>query len=394
MRQFAPFLLVLFVIAILLRADFYFTILYLFFGLYLLSRLWVRRIRGALEVERRLTHRAFLGDPVQVTLTIRNRDWLPVPWLRINDALPVQLIAPPFFRQVITLGPYEEQTLTYTLRCGQRGYYLIGPLQLRAGDLLGIHPDSVRETAPDHLIVYPRILPLQKLGLPTHSPSVAVPATTPLFTDPSRVVGVRDYQRGDSPRRMNWRATASSGRLLVKQYQPAITRETLICLDLGEEGYTRGRRYSASELAIVVAASIANHAVAAENLPVGLATDAKDPQEGRVTRLSLPPRKEQSHLMNLLTVLARVQVAQGVSFAALLRSESVKLSWGSTLVLITGDIQAEVRDTLFFLRRAGLAVTLILVQPSQLPAELREQAALLGISIHRVWEEQDLEAWQ
>ena len=97
-------------------------------------------------------------------------------------------------------------------------------------------------------------------------------------------MGVRPYQIGDSPRRIHWSATASAGQMLVKRYQPAIARETLICLDLDLTSYTGKRFYDATELAIVTAASIANHIAVREGLPVGLATQALDPlQEDRGT---------------------------------------------------------------------------------------------------------------
>ncbi len=72
MRNFVPFLLILFIIAALLRVDFFFTIAYLFFAVYLLSRLWTRRTVKHLRVQRRFVNRAFLGDRVTVDLTVQN----------------------------------------------------------------------------------------------------------------------------------------------------------------------------------------------------------------------------------------------------------------------------------------------------------------------------------
>ena len=394
MRDFVPFLLVLFVIAALLRVDFFFTIVYLFSAVYVLSRLWTRHTVDRLRVQRRFTDRAFLGDQVTVDLTVHNTGWLPIPWLEVHESLPVQLAAPPFHRQVISLGPREQRHLRYTLHCRRRGYYPIGPLVMQTGDLLGITRRRQAQITPAHVIVYPRVVTLQQLGLPTRSPLVALPARSPLFEDPARIMGVRDYQRGDSPRRIHWTATASAGRLLVKQYQPAIARETLICLDLDREGYGQRQRYTATELAIVAAASIANHVIVREGLPVGLTTEAQDPLLDDRVRFFLPPRPERGHLMSLLEVLARVQITAEASFANLLRRESVNLPWGATLAVITGRESETLFDTLDYLRRAGFAVTLILVQPARPPHELQEQADLLGVPVHRIWTDRDLETWR
>jgi uncharacterized protein (DUF58 family) len=392
MRNFVPFLLILFVVAAVLRIDFFFSVVYLLAAVYLFSRLWVQRAARGLETERRFTDRAFCGERVPVSLTVRNGGWLPVPWLEVHESLPVALAAPPFYHEITSLGIRERKGFQYTLNCRQRGYYTIGPLTMRTGDLLGAVPVKELTVEAEHIIVYPRVVPMQRLGLPTHSPLAALPNRTPLYEDPARVMGVRDYQRGDSLRRIHWTATASAGRLLVKRYQPAIARETLICLNLNQDDYPQRRRYTATELAIVAAASVANHVITREKLPAGLVTEALDPLSEARTRFRLPPRQERGHLMSVLEVLARAQITPTAPFAQLLRQESVNLAWGATILAITGQESQVLFDTLVYLRKAGFAVALLLVQPMQPSADLQQQADLLGLPVHRVWQARELEA--
>jgi uncharacterized protein (DUF58 family) len=306
----------------------------------------------------------------------------------------VNLIAPPLYREVLSLGAREQRRFHYTLHCQQRGYYPLGPLHARTGDVLGIEAPRTTQAPPDYLTVYPRVIPLARVRLPTHSPLVALPARWPLFEDPARVTGVREYDTNDSPRRIHWTATASVGRLLVKQYQPAIARETLVCLNLNAADYDLRHRYDAIELAIVAAASIANHIVVRERLPVGLITEAWDPALNERAQFFLPPRPERVHLMGLLEVLARAQVAPTPPFADMLRRASVRLAWGATLVIITGREDEALFDTLAYLRRAGFAVALMLVQAAPASAEMQGRANLLNVPVHRVWRERDLEHWQ
>ena len=84
--------------------------------------------------------------------------------------------------------------------------------------------------------------------------------------------GKRDYVASDSLRRMNWKASASTGRLQIKQFEPSIALQTEIFLNLNASEYVTKHRIDATELAIVVAASLANWAVI-QKQAVGLTTN-------------------------------------------------------------------------------------------------------------------------
>ncbi len=187
MQRLLLFLLFVFLIAAVLRVDFYFTIAYLFFGVYLLARLWVRRGLKDVRVERRFIDRAFHGDRLPVRLSISNTGRLPVTWLHARESIPVSLRQTTPRHQVFSLDPGERRDIDYALYCSKRGVFSIGPTRIQTGDALGlIKPENV-EAPPDRLIVYPKVVPLQRLGLPTRSPLATLPAPLPLFEDPARV---------------------------------------------------------------------------------------------------------------------------------------------------------------------------------------------------------------
>ena len=392
MKHLLPVIITLFVIAALLRIDFYFNILYLLLAVYLLSKAWMQHAMQRMHARRRFVNRAFTGEEIPVTLELRNTSWLPVPWVEIHDSLPVGLASPPFYRQVISLGGRQTARFEYTLHSYRRGYYAIGPLHLHTGDLLGLMPQASSRQEREYVIIYPRVVPLNKLGLPTHSPLAVLPAPAPLFEDPTRVMGTRAYQVGDSPRRIHWSASASAGHLLVKRYQPAIARETLVCLDMTRENYDPKRIYDASELAVTVAASLANHIILRERLAVGLATQALDPLDEAVSRFKLPTRRERAHLMSVLEVLARVQLTEAppLPFADFLRRESLALPWGATLVVITGRESDALFAALLNLRQRGFAVALILVMAEAADTSAHS-AESLGFPVYRVQRERDVE---
>lgn len=394
MGNFIIFILVLFALAALLRIDFFFSILYLFVSVYLAAHFWSRRVLQQVRISRSLVQRAFLGDHVHVTLTVENLSRLPIPWLLLNESLPVALTNPPFRQEVITLGGRASYQLQYTLLARQRGYYLVGPLLLQSGDLLGFKRQLSNNFAADYLIIYPKIVPIAQLGLPSHSPQVTLPTPVPLFQDPARISGMRPYRPGDNPRHIHWPATAATGEILVKQFQPAIARDNAIFLNMDRADYARySYPDSAIELAITVAASLANHMLGFEKLPVGLATTAFDPLSQEQQSFYLPPRKGRDQLTQILEILARVQTATDLQFLDRLRREAVHLSWGTSVIIITSGESEELLETLLLLKRAGFQPTLALVQPPGRLQTRLERVQNLNLPVYRIQREKEIEVW-
>jgi len=387
------FLVVLFVAAALLRDDFAFTILYLFAGIYIVGRWWSGRAVKAIRIFRDFTPRAFLGDDVKVRLEIRNSGILPVPWLRVQDSLPIELAAPGLFKRVLSMGSRGKEEFEYVLKTRKRGYYPIGPLVASSGDLFGLGVENRLEGGLSHLTVYPKIYILSKLELPSRSPMGTLRHKQPIFEDPTRVLSKRDYVAGDSLRRVDWKATAITGRLQVKQFEPSIALETAIFLNLNLNEYDLRARFDATELAIIIAASIANRVID-QKQALGLNTNGLDPLSNLQRFRPLPIRKGQGHLMHILDVLARIEAAETLPFLDMLRQEIVHLPWGSTLVLVTGSAEETLFDGLFQIRRSGLNAVLVLAGQIAHTQRIRQRAEYFKFPFYNIRTEFDLDMWR
>jgi uncharacterized protein (DUF58 family) len=388
-----PFVVVILVMAALLQEDYLFTVLYLFAGAYALGRWWSRKAIQSVRVQRTFQPRAFLDEEIPVQLELASTSLLPVVWLRLHESLPVELAVPNFYRQVVSLGPKEQVRLQYSLKARKRGYYRIGPLALSSGDILGLAGTLKMEYPVDYLTVYPRIVPLSKIKLPSHSPMGTLRHHEPIYEDPTRVMGKREYVAGDSLRNVDWKATATTGRMQVKKYEASIALETMIFLNLNSAEYHQKERIHATELAIVVAASIANW-VEGKKQSVGLVTNGADPLAVEGRPQPIPPRKGRGHLMRILEVLARVQAAETRPLVELLQHEYLHLPWGTTLILVTGQLDEALFDQLFQARRSGLDAMLVLCGQMSGSREVQRRAATFGFPLYQIEIEQDLDIWR
>ncbi len=390
LTEYVLFFFLLLLIAALLNGEFAFTLLYLVFGAVLLGWVWSRQAGKAMRYSRKFDGRVFWGEEIPIRIEVENTGWLPVPWLYLHESLPVELAPGGPVKHVVSLGPNGRTEIVYHLQGRKRGCYPIGPLFAACGDPIGLARPQEYSAAPDHITVFPKIIPLTSLRLPSRSPQGTLRHHQPIFEDPARLLNKRDYVAGDSLRRIDWKSSAAVGRLQVKQFEPSIALETSIFLNLNSAEYESQHRIDAVELAIIVAASIANW-VAGQRQAVGLVTNGLDSGRGVPP---IPPRKGRGHLMRLLEVLARLQNAPAVSLPALLRKESPQLPWGTTVIVITGRADEALFDELIQVQRRGQNVVLILVGRAINVQKAAERARNFGFPFYAFQNETGLDIWR
>ncbi len=388
-----PLLLAIVVIAFVTGSDSLFYLAYVVGGLLLVTHLWMRQGPRALQVERHFPARAFHGEEVQAELEVTNRGRWPILWLDVHESLPLALHVPNFERRIVSLAPGEKTRLQYRLSCQQRGYYELGPASLSTGDFFDLAPANGVTTSTHPFIVYPRVLPLRDLKLPSQLPFGDLPSQQRIFQDPSRFFGVREYQPGDSLRQINWKSSAHSERLLVKRFQPAIALNTHICLNLNTEDYDIHSWSSSSEMAIVVAASIAAHLIERRQR-AGLALLGGDGPTKQAGLTVIPPDRGRGHLMRILETLARAEVVRTTPFVPTLNQASAKLGWGSSLVVITPGDSPHLIDALLQMRRRGFHVMLIATDPEKRFLDLHAQLEQIGIPAYRVTDDREMDVWR
>ncbi len=80
--------IVLLAVAFLFRVDFIYYVVYVCLGVYITGQLITPRIVRNVKLNRLYNQNAFLGERVEVLLTITSNSWLPIPWLRAVESVP------------------------------------------------------------------------------------------------------------------------------------------------------------------------------------------------------------------------------------------------------------------------------------------------------------------
>ncbi len=335
------------------------------------SRLWNRYCLSRVEYKRRLTaNRVFFGDETVFEIEIANRKPLPLPWLHIEDELPEQVTLLKGKAQqaaddrvvlsnMLPINMYHRVIRRFPLKCDRRGAFLFGPTRLHSGDLFGFFRRTMMIETMDTLLVYPRLVPLEELGIPSHQFFGDIRLKQHLFQDPVLTAGVRDYHPGDSLKRIHWKSTARLGKLQTKLFEPTTTVDISMFLDVRTlDAPFWGSVQQLQELAIITAASIAQGALEA-GFRVGLYVN-------QITRFSrglarVPHSQHPEQLERILETLAQVHQVDNIKLENYIRQEAAALPYGSTIVAVTAVPRPELLATLLDMQRLGRSAALVKV---------------------------------
>jgi uncharacterized protein (DUF58 family) len=195
--------------------------------------------RSALPTSKiELSHDRLLeGDAVDLRLELAAE--APLDWLELHLLVPARSrLLEGTERLVLGLRAGEVRTIRYRIECPRWGLYPVGAVQLAGMHrLCMIRLTGTRDpTRP--LRVYPRIERLRRLLEPlvTRLASGSRPAAA--SGEGIEFAEIREFRSGERVRRINWRASARRGELLVSDRLPERSSEVVLFLDSLSEAAT------------------------------------------------------------------------------------------------------------------------------------------------------------
>ena len=333
------------------------------------------------------------GGEVEVRFEVRNRKWLPVLWLHVRDRWPAA-VEP----QGFATRPAAESTSTvleqhYSMRwwervsrrrrgvCRTRGVHVFGPATAEAGDPFGFSAVDRDLPGAERLVVLPKVLTAPALDLLVGRPQLDVPARASLARDPAGLVGARPYRPGDPLRVINWRATARRRQLVSNRFEPTVTTQAMIALNLRTVRYLyESWDAEVMELLCVVAASLAA-GVADLGFPVGLLSNALVAgARGGVTVDAAG-----ASLEGVLETLARVVPWPPAPFEGLLDHEAAAPRESTDYVVVTAMLDEPLAAAVAALRSEARTHVVLVGEPPAAHAGLVDRRVPAGID----WREVD-----
>jgi uncharacterized protein (DUF58 family) len=337
------------------------------------AAVWVRYFHKPMRLHRVLTRAEHLaGDDVPVRLELEVDGTVPAGSLIVRE-------------RIARLG--ERQTAldrrrgtlvgTYTLPRVPRGRYPIESAQVVLEDPFSLERVEVPLPALDSILVYPRLVELDSLFSESGSRALEGRRLLLRRTTGFDLHSVREYEQGESLRRVHWPSTAKRAQLMVKELEDAPRDEVAVVLDADASVVVGTPPDSTFELQVRAAGSILK-AHASRGRRAALVVNSIGRPHQRVQSFEGDWRRA-------FELLAAVEPNGPTPVTALLADESGVAQRALELTVVTAVLTPRLSDRLLQRSLARHASTLVYVDPvSFAPGQPGERDAGIAAQILRL----------
>ncbi|RSL29984.1 DUF58 domain-containing protein [Salibacterium salarium] len=287
----------------------------------LFINLWKKFMWNAIHPGLTLSQsRIFSGQSFSMEASLANNKWLPLVWMEWEHPRQAGIrwgIEQKRAYTIRLLWLLKHQLIDWDIegQAVQRGVYNVGEVTLRSGDPFRLTEQEKSWSLAKTLYVYPALRSVSVSTLSASMPWEMNGKKGGIIEDPLLIHGVRDYEPGDEWRRIDWRATAKTGELQTRVYEPIITKQLICCLDVkGFYTYHADQQTQQDSfewlLSIIASVSVHHHK---NGIQIGHATNALDKH-----RNAIVPSAPQESLTPFLDRLAEITDQQAFDSVRLL----------------------------------------------------------------------------
>jgi uncharacterized protein (DUF58 family) len=184
-------------------------------------------------LERVLPHRLSNGDDNSIFLRVKNKLNFPID-VEIIDEIPHQFQK----RDVLfkkKLKRNSEERIEYMLRPTKRGVYHFGNSNVFVSTFIGLISKRVTGKGSNEVAVYPSFLQLKKLDfLAAHEKlwQIGVKKQRRIGNS-TEFEQIKNYVSGDDYRKLNWKATARTQKLMVNHFVDERSQNMIAVINMG-----------------------------------------------------------------------------------------------------------------------------------------------------------------
>ncbi|MBU5425938.1 DUF58 domain-containing protein [Tissierella pigra] len=287
----------------------------------------LKRLKGSIEIPRKSL---FTGEVINISYQVENNSILPIPYLEIQSNISRQLTGTNSPKVTLALEKKESYNSSESVILKKRGYYQFGEIEVTVEDVFGFYSFKKKITTPASLLVYPETIILSTFKITASHQSGELLVQTSDFQDKSRIASLREYREGDSVKAIHWKLSAKKDIPIIKDYENRGDTNVIIFLDNESKLFKGDIDRHLEDKSVDAALSIVNYCLS-QNIEVNLET------QNNQTQIELKGQQP-SDLKPFLETLARFRGNGALEFKSILMSKVETLNKGSTVIIITPNL--------------------------------------------------------
>lgn len=190
--------------------------------------------REQLRVRRECSSRLSLGGETEVRILLESTATRPL-HLRLTDDLSPGLVRQGDDVFDLDVPPRDTTHVTYRMRAEERGLASLGDVHLRLLGPLELVWRQRRIRCTNSIRVQPGLREIRRHRLLAHQHRLREMGLRAMRErgEGTSFESLREYIRGDDPRRIDWKATARRGTLILRQFEAERSQNVLLAIDAG-----------------------------------------------------------------------------------------------------------------------------------------------------------------
>lgn len=326
------------------------------------------------------TDKAFLkkGEIANISYKIYNSCFIPLVYAEVEVDIPKRLTNQKNEKNVHELKSYSTLNFIKKLTCDHRGIFDVGVVNIETGDIFGLFRKKIVVKDNLQLTVYPKVHKLDSFTITGTEFFGSIPTTQKFYEDYTSIKDLRKYQVGDSLKKVNWKVTAKRGDLFVKNYDISTNVEIQLFLDFQIDKYKYDTYGYVEEKIVECVVSIIHY-----SLYNRVNTDFITYTEKKVQLHG----KDSSMFNKFLEMAVRIRPKKNISLGDVIINESRALSPGTSIIIVTPELDKKLISAILKLKKLGYSVILIIVNDFQKYKNINKGIDILektGVNIYKI----------
>lgn len=172
------------------------------------------------------------GEEFNYILNICNEDFFLYPYISVTFSDGNVFLGKQLEKESFSLLPFAKKTFQFKAVAKYRGEYEIGIKSIEFEDYLGIFKLTHKPKSSKVIKVYPRIVELSDVKLKPMLLSESHSVPNSLSENANTTSDIREYMYGDSIKRIHWKLSSKTDKLLVRKFDATSKANTALILDL------------------------------------------------------------------------------------------------------------------------------------------------------------------